>query len=82
MFENVISEVGSRLGLGDQAKPLVQMLAGYIANPATGGLSGFLDKFRNAGLSTMVQSWLGSSSTPQAPSNDQLQSVLADPVAC
>ncbi|QXZ10064.1 OmpA family protein [Comamonas sp. Y33R10-2] len=78
MFENVISEVGSRLGLGDQAKPLVQMLAGYIANPATGGLSGFLNKFRNAGLGTMVQSWLGDSSSPQAPSNEQLQNILGE----
>lgn len=78
MFENVISEVGSRLGLGDQAKPLVQMLAGYIANPATGGLSGFLDKFRNAGLGTMVQSWLGDSSIPQAPSNEQVQNILGE----
>lgn len=76
MLETLIREVSARLGLGDQARPLIQMLVAYIANPATGGLSGFLDKFRSAGLGELVQSWLGSATTPQAPSASQLDTVL------
>jgi hypothetical protein len=52
------------------------MLVAYIANPATGGLSGFLDKFRSAGMDGLVQSWLGSATTPQVPSASQLDTVL------
>ena len=78
MLDTLIRDVGSRLGLGDQAQPLIEMVTGLIANPATGGLSGFLDKFRNAGLGSMVQSWLGSSSTPEVPTHEQLESVLGE----
>lgn len=78
MLDTLIRDVGSRLGLGDQAQPLIEMVTGLIANPATGGLSGFLDKFRNAGLGSMVQSWLGSSSTPEVPTHAQLESVLGE----
>ncbi|MDH0047696.1 YidB family protein [Comamonas terrigena] len=76
MLDTLIREVSARLGLGDQARPLIQMLVAYIANPATGGLSGFLDKFRSAGMDGLVQSWLGSATTPQVPSASQLDTVL------
>lgn len=76
MLDTLIREVSARLGLGDQARPLIQMLVAYIANPATGGLSGFLDKFRSAGMGGLVQSWLGSATTPQVPSASQLDTVL------
>lgn len=76
MLDTLIREVSARLGLGDQARPLIQMLVAYIANPTTGGLSGFLDKFRSAGMGGLVQSWLGSATTPQVPSASQLDTVL------
>ena len=76
MLDTLIREVGARLGLGDQARPLIQMLVAYIANPSTGGLPGFLDKFRSAGGSGMVQSWLGSASSPEVPTTSQLESAL------
>lgn len=76
MLDTLIREVSARLGLGDQARPLIQMLVAYMANPATGGLSGFLDKFRAAGMGGLVQSWLGSATTPQVPSASQLDTVL------
>ena len=76
MLDTLIREISARLGLGDQARPLIQMLVAYIANPATGGLSGFLDKFRSAGMDGLVQSWLGSATTPQVPSASQLDTVL------
>jgi outer membrane protein OmpA-like peptidoglycan-associated protein/uncharacterized protein YidB (DUF937 family) len=79
MLDSLIGEVGSRLGLGDQARPLVQMLLGRIADPASGGVSGFLDRFRSAGLGDMVTSWLGSgSATPIVPSTEQVQAALGD----
>ncbi|MBP7352596.1 MAG: OmpA family protein [Comamonas sp.] len=76
MLDTLVREIGARLGLGDQARPLIQMLVAYIANPATGGLSGFLNRFRSAGMDGLVQSWLGSATTPQVPSASQLDMVL------
>lgn len=78
MLDSLISDVGSRLGLGDQARPLIQMLLGKMADPATGGLSGFLDKFRSAGLGDMVTSWLGTSTAPMVPSTEQVESAMGD----
>ncbi len=78
MLDSLIGDVASRLGLGEQARPLVQMLLGRMADPATGGLSGFLDKFRSAGLGDMVTSWLGTSSTPMVPSTAQVESAMGD----
>jgi outer membrane protein OmpA-like peptidoglycan-associated protein/uncharacterized protein YidB (DUF937 family) len=78
MLDSLIGEVGSRLGLGDQARPLIQMLLGRIADPASGGVSGFLDRFRSAGLGDMVSSWLGSGSAPVVPSTEQVQAALGD----
>ena len=78
MLDSLISDVGSRLGLGDQARPLIQMLLGRMTDPASGGLSGFLDKFRSAGLGDMVTSWLGTASTPMVPSTAQVETALGD----
>ena len=78
MLDSLISDVGSRLGLGDQARPLIQMLLGKMADPATGGLPGFLDKFRSAGLGDMVTSWLGTSTAPMVPSTEQVESAMGD----
>ena len=78
MLDSLISDVGSRLGLGDQARPLIQMMLGRITDPAAGGLGGFLDKFRSAGLGDMVNSWLGTASAPVVPSTAQVESAFGD----
>ena len=76
MFDTLIREIGARFGLGDKSKELVQMLLAYMANPASGGVTGFLDRFRSAGLEGMVQSWLGNASSPQTPTNNQVESMF------
>ncbi len=76
MFDVLIREVASRFGLGDKALPLVQMLLAYMTNKDTGGLTGFLEKFKAAGLGPIVQSWLGGGAGAQPISNSQLENVL------
>ena len=76
MFDVLIREVASRFGLGDKALPLVQMLLAYMTNKDTGGLTGFLEKFKAAGLGPIVQSWLGGGAGAQPVTNSQLESVL------
>lgn len=76
MFDVLIREVAARFGLGDKALPLVQMLLAYMTNKDTGGLAGFLEKFKAGSLGPVIQSWLGGGPSAQPITNTQLESVL------
>ncbi len=76
MFDVLIREAAARFGLGDKALPLAQMLLAYMTNRDTGGLAGFLEKFKAAGLGPIIQSWLGGGPSAQPVSNSQLETVL------
>lgn len=76
MFDVLIREAGARFGLGDKALPVAQMLLAYMTNKDTGGLAGFLEKFKSAGLGPIVQSWLGGGPSAQPISNSQVETVL------
>jgi uncharacterized protein YidB (DUF937 family) len=78
MFEVLIREAAARFGVGDKALPLVQMLLAAITAKDTGGLAGFLDKFKAAGLGPLVQSWLGGGEGAQSISNVQIETVLGN----
>src|SRR6516164_6030033 len=58
MLDNVIEDVGSQFGLGPKAGPLLREVIQLITG-SPGGLNGFIDKFRSAGLGSQVASWLG-----------------------
>jgi uncharacterized protein YidB (DUF937 family)/outer membrane protein OmpA-like peptidoglycan-associated protein len=76
MFETIIREAASKFGLGDKAGPLVQMLLAYMTNSSTGGLTGFMDKFKGAGLGELASSWLGGGGNAQAISTSQVESLF------
>ena len=76
MFDVLIREAAARFGLGDKALPLVQMLLAYMTAKETGGLAGFLEKFKAANLGPIVQSWLGGGPSAQPVTNTQLETVL------
>jgi uncharacterized protein YidB (DUF937 family) len=54
MLDSVISEVGSRFGIGDKARQLVGYLLSYMTGPGVGGLAGFLGKLKNMGLGSIL----------------------------
>lgn len=76
MFDVLIREAAARFGIGDKALPLVQMLLAYMTAKETGGIGGFLEKFKAANLGPIVQSWLGGGPSAQPISNTQLETVL------
>ncbi len=78
MFDVLIREAGARFGLGDKALPLLQMLLAAMTNRDTGGLAGFLEKFKAAGFGPIIQSWLGGGPAAQPISNSQLETVLGN----
>ena len=74
MLDNVIEDVGSRFGLGPQAGPLLREVVQLITG-SPGGISGFIDKFRSAGLGSQVASWLGRTDGP-ALTGPQVEQAL------
>ena len=76
MFDSLLNEVSARFGISlDKAKLLLGSLIALIFNEKTGGVTGFVDRFRSLGLSGMVDSWIGSGAN--APiSTSQLTEVL------
>ena len=76
MFDLIIREAASRVGLGDKAGPLVQMLLAYLTNKDTGGLSGFISKLTSSGLGNVAQSWLGGGTGALPVSSSQIESLM------
>ncbi|CAN5231765.1 hypothetical protein BH20ACI1_BH20ACI1_00240 [soil metagenome] len=77
MFESIISEAQEKLNLGDKAGGLLSTLLALMMNKADGGFSGFLERFKEAGLGDVVSSWIGSGvNTPL--SNEQTESVFGE----
>ena len=65
ILEPIINEVSDQFGLRGKAGPLMTALLSLVSNERTGGLQGFLDQFRRAGLGETVSSWVSrGSNTP------------------
>lgn len=75
MFDSIIDESGQKYGLGEKAGNLLSSLLGLITDQSQGGLAGFLDRFRQAGLGDVADSWIGSGPNTTL-SNEQVESAL------
>ena len=78
MLDNVIEDVGSRFGLGPQAGLLLREVVQLITG-SPGGIGGFIEKFRAAGLGPQVASWLGRADGT-ALTGPQVEAALGGPV--
>ncbi len=57
-FDALINDLAGRFELGDNARTLVKEVLAMMSN-SPGGFGGFLDRFKAAGLTSEVASWLG-----------------------
>ena len=74
IFDTLIDDMAQRFGLGANAGPLVREALTLITG-SQGGIGGFLNLFKTAGLATEVESWLGhSNAAPMAA--QQIDRVL------
>jgi uncharacterized protein YidB (DUF937 family) len=73
LFDSVAGAVLGKLGgeQGSMAQMAIELLNQH------GGLSGVLDKFKDAGLATQVASWVGTGENIQI-SGDQISQVLGN----
>ena len=74
LFDALIDDVAKRFGLRANAGALVREVAA-TATGAPGGLGGFLDTLKSAGLASQVSSWLGQADAP-ALNGPQLEKAL------
>jgi uncharacterized protein YidB (DUF937 family) len=75
MFDTLVRELSSQFGLGGKADALVRAVLTYLFQEQPGGLSGFLDRFRRAGLGDLVTSWIGNPA-PREITTAQLDKAL------
>jgi OmpA-OmpF porin, OOP family len=76
MFDMLIREVAAKFGLGDKAGWILSTLLGFMFQKQSGGLSGFLDLFKQKGLASIATSWLGGKGLPQEINSTQLENAI------
>lgn len=79
IFDSLIADIASKFNLGSTGSTLVAEVLRFItARP--GGVSGFLDMFKTAGLGNLVSSWLGRTDSPPL-STQQVERVLGNDIS-
>jgi OmpA-OmpF porin, OOP family len=58
MLDNVMEDIEGQFGLGARSGPLLREVVQLVTG-SPGGLGGFIEKLRSAGLGPQVASWLG-----------------------
>jgi outer membrane protein OmpA-like peptidoglycan-associated protein/uncharacterized protein YidB (DUF937 family) len=74
IFDALIAEIGGKFGLGAKSTSLIAEAIRLMTSDP-GGIAGFLDRFKSAGLASLVSSWLGSKN-PEPMSTHQLEQGL------
>lgn len=74
-IETLVSEVARATGLGQNSQKFIGVVAEYIFKQP-GGLSGFKDKFLNAGLGDIVTSWMSGSPSMRTIEPGQIRAAL------
>ena len=78
LFDELISDIAGRFGLGANATALVREVLNMVVN-SPGGIGGFLDRLKSAGLGSAIAPWLGNSNAA-ALTSQQLGSAVSSSV--
>src|SRR5688572_33116166 len=65
-----------QLGLGSNAKRVIGLLVDVIFSGRPGGFSGFGQRFEQAGLGSLLQSWIGGTPGDNALQPDQFNAAF------
>ena len=76
LFDSIIGSAREKFGVSNEGSGgLVAAVLALIADPRSGGFGGFIDRFRNAGLGSIVDSWISTGSN-EPLTGDQIESAL------
>jgi len=75
MFDSIITEADRKFNLNGKAGTLLSALLSLMTDGSRGGFAGFLDRFKQAGVSDTAASWTNSGANAEI-SNEQLESAL------
>ena len=79
MFDAIITALGQQWGLGDKARPFVQMLLARLSDPQHGGFAGFVQRLRTGGMGNALDAWVASPHTAVPVSAPDLERAIGDP---
>ncbi len=74
-LNSVINDVGSQLGIGSNSSSSVLSGLLSVINSEAGGVGAFLDRFKRAGVGSVVTSWLGGD-TNKPVTADTVENVI------
>ena len=77
LFDSILGQVGNAIssGAGSEHGGLMDVVAGMINNPETGGIGGLINSFKEKGMEDSIASWIGTGQNLPI-SAEQIQSVL------
>jgi uncharacterized protein YidB (DUF937 family)/outer membrane protein OmpA-like peptidoglycan-associated protein len=81
LFDSIIGSAREKFGLSDEGSgSLVAALLALITDPRSGGFGGFIDRFRGAGLGSIVDSWISTGGNEPLTGNQVESALGADAV--
>ena len=78
MFDEIISTLEQKFGLGTHARSFVQMLLAKISDPKHGGFAGFIQRLRDGGMGPTVDAWSSSPDAAAPVSAPELERAVGD----
>ena len=76
ILDSIVNLAKQHAGLSDAAAGgLVAAMLRFLSDPARGGFAGFIERFRSAGLGSLVDSWISRGGNSPI-SNEQVESAL------
>lgn len=71
MFEEIVRTLTQQAGLGNNARPFLQMLLARLSDPKQGGIGGMVQRLRDLGLGSTIDGWMSpSGATTPATGSD------------
>jgi len=76
LLDSLIRETAERFGVGNKASGLVGETIRFMIDPEEGGLRGFIDRFKNAGIGDLASSWVAKGGAKKPLTGPQLESAV------
>lgn len=81
-FDSILDSASKDLGIAkEKAADLLTVLIGLIGDPQNGGFTGFLDRFREAGMEKEVDSWISGEDNAPISETDVENAVGTDTIS-